>query len=240
MLELSYLKFYVNVSEVKLLGRVWLFATPWTVATRLLSPWNFPGKSTGMGCHFLLQGIFPTQGLNQGLPHCRQTHYHLSHQGSLSYVNVVFMKWYLMIILLFISQTKCLGYSIFSFLFSHKVMSNSLWPHELPHSRFPCPSLSPGVCSDSCPLSQWYYLAISSSAIPFFSCLQSFRASGSFPTSWLFASGSLSIGASASASVLPMNIQDWFPLGLTGLISLQSKGFWRKTRWGFFRQGKSL
>ena len=87
-----------------------------------------------------------------------------------------------------------------------------------------CPSPSPRVCSNSCPLSWWCHPAIPSSAVPFFSYPQSFLASGSFPVSWLFASGGQSIGASTSASVLPINIQDWFPLGLTGLISLQSKG----------------
>ena len=108
--------------------------------------------------------------------------------------------------------------------FSHSVMSDSLQPQGLQHSRLPCPSLSPRVCSDSCPLSQWCYIIISSSA-PFSFCLQSFPASGSFPINWLFTSGSQSIGA--SASVLPMNIQSWFPLGLVGLISLQSKGLSR-------------
>ena len=102
-------------------------------------------------------------------------------------------------------------------------MPDSLQPHGLQHARLPCPSLSPGVCSNSCPLSQWCYLSISSSAAPFSFCLQSFPASGSFPMSWLFASGGQSIGASALASVLPMNIQDWFPLGWTGFISLLSK-----------------
>ena len=91
----------------------------------------------------------------------------------------------------------------------------------------PCPSLSPRACSDSCPLSQWCSLVISSSATHFSFCFQSSPASGSFPVSFLFASGSQSIGTSASASVLPMNIQDWFPLGLTGLISLLSKGLSR-------------
>ena len=112
-------------------------------------------------------------------------------------------------------------------LFSNSVMSDSLWPHWLQHTRSPCPSLNPRVYSNSCPLNHWYHLTISSSVIPFSSCLQSFPASGSFPMSWFFTSGSQSVGASASASVLPMNIQDWFPLGLTGLITLQSKGFSR-------------
>ena len=111
-------------------------------------------------------------------------------------------------------------------LFTHSVMSNSLWPHGLQHARPPCPSPSPGACSNSCPLSQWCHPAISSSVIPFSSCLQSFPASGSFLTSWLFTSGGQSIGASALASVLAMNIQDWFPLnGLVG--SPCSKGLSR-------------
>ena len=103
-------------------------------------------------------------------------------------------------------------------------MSDCLRPHGLQHASLPCPSLSPKICSNSCPLSWWYHPTISSSVVPF-SCLQSFPASGSFPVSWLFTSSGHSIGA--SALVLPMNIQDWFPLGLTGLISLQSKGLSR-------------
>ena len=93
---------------------------------------------------------------------------------------------------------------------------------QLQHDRLPYPSLSPRVCSDSCPLSQWCHPTISSFVIPFYFCPQSFPASGSFPMSWLFASGSQSIWV--SASVLPGNFQDWFPLGWTGWISLQSKG----------------
>ena len=104
-------------------------------------------------------------------------------------------------------------------------MSDSLWPHGLQHARLPCLSASPGDCSDSRPLSWWCHPIITSSVIPFSSCLQSFQASESFPMSQFFSSGGQSIGA--SASVLPMNIQDWFPLGLTGLISLQSKGLSR-------------
>ena len=107
----------------------------------------------------------------------------------------------------------------------HSVMSNSLWHHKLQHTRLPCPPLSPGVCSQSCPLSQWCHPTISSSVTPFSSCPQSFPESGSFPKSWLFTSGGRSIGA--SASVFPMNIQSWFPLGWTGLISLTSKGLSR-------------
>ena len=100
--------------------------------------------------------------------------------------------------------------------FSHSVVSNSLWPRGLQHARLPCRSLSPGACSNSYPLSQWCHPTISSSVVPLSSCLQSFPASGSFQMSQLFASGGQSIGVSALASVLPMNIQDWFPLGWTG------------------------
>ena len=92
-------------------------------------------------------------------------------------------------------------------------MSDSLWPHRLQHASLPCPSLSPRVCSNSCALSQWSHLSISSSVVPFSSCPQSFPASGSFPMSQLFPSGGQRIAASASASVLPMDIQGWFPLG---------------------------
>ena len=109
-------------------------------------------------------------------------------------------------------------------LFSHSVMSDFLWPHGLQQARLPCASPIPGVCSDSCPLSLWCHPTISSSVIPFSSYLQSFPVSGSFPMSELFASGCQNIGASASASVLPMNIQD-YTLGLTGLIYLLSKDF---------------
>jgi len=108
--------------------------------------------------------------------------------------------------------------------FSHSVVSDSLYPHGLQHARLPCPSPTPRVYSKSCPLSWWYHPAISSSIVPFSSHLQSFPASGSFPVSQFFASGGQSIKVSASASVLPMNIQDWSPLGLTDWISLQSKG----------------
>ena len=103
----------------------------------------------------------------------------------------------------------------------------TLWPHGLQRTRLPCPSLSPRAYSNSCPLSQWCHATISSSVVPFPSCLQSFPASGYFPMIQVFTSGGQSIGASASASVLPMNIQSRFPLGLAGLISLLSKGLSR-------------
>ena len=110
---------------------------------------------------------------------------------------------------------------------SHSVMSDSMWPHGLQHTSLPCPSPTPRVYPNSCPLSQWYHPTISSSLVPFSSCLQSFPASGSFPMSQFFASGGQSIGVSASTSVLSMNIQDWFLLGLTRLVFLQSKGLSR-------------
>ena len=109
--------------------------------------------------------------------------------------------------------------------FSRWVMSDSLRPHELQHCRLPYPSLSPWLCSNSCPLSQWCHPSISSSVVSFSSCPQSFPASGSFPVSQLFTSGGQSIRA--SASVLPMSIQGWFPLGWTDLVSLLSKGLSR-------------
>ena len=111
--------------------------------------------------------------------------------------------------------------------FSCSVWSNSLWHHGLQHARPPYPSPSPRACSNSCPLSWQCHPIISSSVIPLSSCLQYFPVSGSFPMSQFFGSGGQSIGASASESVLPMNIQDWFPLGMTGLIFLLSNGLSR-------------
>ena len=152
-----------------------------------------------MGCHTLLQGIVPTQGWNPSL-HCRQILYHLIHQGSPN------------------------G-TISSVQFSCSVVTDS-WRPQLQHARPPCPSPTPGVYSNSCPLSQWYHPSISSSVVPFSSCPQSFPASGSFPMSQFFTSGGQSIGVSALTSVLPMNIQDWFPLGWTGWISLYWSYIW--------------
>ena len=170
-------------------------AIPCTVTHQAPLSWDSPGKNTGVGCHALLQGVFPTQGSNLGFPHGRQILYHLSHQGSVR--------------------------------FSHSVVSDSLQPHRLQHARHPCSSPTPRVYSDSCSLSWWYYPTISSFVLPFSSCLQSFPASGSFQISQFFTSGGQSIGISASASVLSVNIQDWCPLRWTGWISLQSKGLSR-------------
>ena len=137
-------------------------------------------------------------------------------------MNVTFLLYFFTLQVNF--QVSVLPHSV---QFSHSVVSNSFRPHELQHARPPWPSPTPIVYSDSCPLSQWCHPTISSSVISFSSCLQPFPASGSFQMSQFFTSGGQSIGMSASTSVLPMNIQDWFPLGWTGWISLQSKGLWR-------------
>ena len=132
----------------------------------------------------------------------------------------------------FVNSVQLSGYKLSTALVSSvqcscSVMSDSLWLHGLQHTRPPCPSKTPGVYSNSCPLSRWCHPMNSSSVIPFSSHLQSFPGSGSFQMSQFFASVGQSIGVSASASVLPMNIQDWFPLGWTGWISLLSKGLSR-------------
>ena len=114
-----------------------------------------------------------------------------------------------------------------SIQFNHSIMSDSLRSHQPQHARPPCPSPPPRVYPNSCPMSRWYHLTISSSVVPFSSCLQSFPTSGSFQMSQLFTTGGQNIGVSASASVLPMNTQDWYPLGWTSWISLQSKGLSR-------------
>ena len=127
-----------------------------------------------------------------------------------------------------IQETRIMASStISSVQFSHSVVCDSLRPHELQHTRPPCPSPTLGVHPNPRPLSRWCHPIISSFVVPFSSCLQSFPASGSFQMSQLFTSGGQSIGVSASTSVFPMNIQDWFPLEWTGWISLQSKGLSR-------------
>ena len=123
------------------------------------------------------------------------------------------------------SRVVCL-FSLSSVQVSCSVVSNYLRPYGLQHARLPCPSSTPGACSNPCPSSRWCHPTISCSVV-LFSCLQSFPASGSFPMSQFFASSGQSIGVAPLASVLPMNIQGWFPLPLTGLISFQSKGLSR-------------
>ena len=149
--------------------------------------------------------------------------------GTLSIFSTAFMTLKVLPYLQSIQLLTLFSPSFHSFFFFmcvyviHSVVSDSLQPRGLQHARFPCPSLSPWVCSNSCPLGQWCYLTIPSSATPFSFCFQSFSASGSFLMCWPFTSSGQS--TVASASVLPMNIQGWFPLELTGLISLLSKGF---------------
>ena len=156
-------------------------------------------------------------------------------KNALNYHLVLFSKatsvnheyWICLIKCIRLKKVRCKNINFSSVQFSHSVMSDSLWPHESLHARPPCSSPTPGVYSNPCPLSQWCHPAISSSVVPFSSCPQSFPASGSFQMSQLFAPGGQSTGVSASASVLPMNTQDWSPSGWIGWISLQSKGFLR-------------
>ena len=132
------------------------------------------------------------------------------------------------------------SFIVLTFQFSRSVVSDSVRPHGQQHARFPCPSPTPGAYSDSGPSHWWCHPTISSSVVPFFSSLQSFPASGSFPMSWFFTSGGQSTGVSASASVPPMNIQDWFPLGWTSWIFLQSKGLSRASPTPQFKSFSSL
>ena len=164
---------------------------------------------------------FPDQGLSSHSPHCKAVSQLLEHQGRLQLLLLLLMKsnWSI--------KNKLHHQKFMSVQFSRSVLYDSLRPHGLQHARPPCPSPTPGAYSNSCPLSWWRHPAISSSVIPFSSCPQSFPASGSFPMNQLFVSGGQSIGVSASASVLPMNAQDWSPLVWTGWISLQSKGLSR-------------
>ena len=182
----------------------------------LYSPWNSLGQNTGVGSLSLLQWIFPTQGSNPGLhiaggffTNCaiREVSYEVTKRNGI------------------IAHLCMLAEGLYNSV--QLLMSDSLQPHGLQYARLPCPPPSPRACLNLCSLSWWYYLTISSSAVLFSFGLQSFPASGSFPVSWLFASGGQSIRSAASAVVLLMSIHHWLPLGLTGLISLQSKGLSR-------------
>ena len=196
--------------EVKSLSCVQLFATPWTVAYQAPLSMEFSRQEYWSGLPFPLPGDLPDPGIEPSLPHCRQTLYHLSHHWPLGKRKFKLL-W---------NNTAHLFSSVQC---SRSVMFDSLWPHESQHAKPPCPSPTPGVYSNLCPLSWWCHPAISSSVVPFSSCPQSLPASGSFPMNQLFAWGIQSTGVSASASVLPVNTQDWSPLGWTGWISLQSK-----------------
>ena len=182
------------------LCHVWIFVTPWTVGCQ--APLSFTTFWSSSNSCPLGQWCHPTISASVS-PYPPVLN--LSHNQGL-------FQW-----------VRCSA----SVQFSCSVMSDSLWPHEPQHTRPPCPSPTPGVYPNSCPLSKWCHLTISSSVIPFSSCLQSFPTSGSFQMCQFLASGGQNTGASASTSVLPMNTQDWSPLGWTGWISLQSKGLSR-------------
>ena len=182
---------------------------------RFICPWDFPGKTTGVDCHFLFSfSPFPDSGIKPTSfesPLLAGRFFNTIPPGRPPNIT----KWFS------------------SVQFSHSVVSNSLRRHGLQHARPPSPSPTPGVYPNSCPLSRWCNPTISSSVVPFSSCLQSFPASGDFPASGTFQMSQLfpavgqSIGISSSTSVLPMNTQDWSPLGWTSWISLQSKGLSR-------------
>ena len=178
--------------------------------TRLLHPWDSPGKSIGKGCHCLLQ-MSRFQLLQLDL---KET-FHLC-------LPLMLHVW-----ILYFRGTQSMLKFFPSVQYSHSVMFDSLWAHGLQHSRLPSPSPTLGACSNSHPSSRWYDPTISSSVVPSASCLQSFPASGSFLMSQFFTSGGQIFGVLSSASVLPMNIENWFPLGWTGWISLQPKGLSR-------------
>ena len=219
---------WIFVVAVPSLNRIWLRPTPWTAAHRLPCPAVLPGVSSLMStelvmpsCCLILSSLSPPalnlsqhQGLFQWVHSSRQMakvlELQLQHQPFQWTFRVDFL-------------TESLSHH---HPFSCSVLSDSLWSRGLQHSRLPCPSPTPRAFSNSCPLSRWCHPTISSSVVPFSSCLQSFPASGSFPMSQFLASCGLSVGVSASTSVLPMNIQDWFPLGLPSLI-LQFKGLSR-------------
>ena len=177
--------------------------------TRLPHPWDSPGKNTGVGCHFLLQ-CMKVKSEREVAQSCPTLSMDCSLPGSS--IHGIF-------------QARVLEWGASVFSIQLLVTSYSLQPHGLQDIKLPCPSLSPRVCSNSCPLSRWCHPTISSSVFPFSSRLQSFPASWNFPMNQLFVSGGQSIGE--SATVLPMNIHGWFLLELTALISLLSKGLSR-------------
>ena len=191
-------------------SRVWLFATLWTAAHQAPLSMGFSRQEYWSGLPCPPPGDLPDPGikpLSLSLLHWLASSLSLaplcSRACAPQQVNP--------------ATTTITCYWESSVQFSHSVVSDSLPSHGLQHTRLPCPSPTPGACSDSCPLSRWCHPTTSSSLVPFSSSLQFFPASGSFPMSQFSTSGSQSIGASASASVLPLNIQDWFPLGLTVL-----------------------
>ena len=190
---------------------------------------KFSRQEYWSGLPFLSPGDFPDPGIKPGSPALQVDSLPSELPGKHCW-DLLPQKFSFKVVLLIdnaLGHPGVLMQMISSVQFSHSVVSNSLRPHGLQYARLPCPSPTLGAYSNSCPSSRWCHPTISSSVISLFSHLQSFPASGSFQMSQLFVSGGQSIGVSASASVLPMNIQDWFPLGWTGWFSLQSKGLWR-------------
>ena len=174
--------------------------------TRILRPWDSPGKNTGVACHFLLQcmKVKSESEVAQSCPTLSDpTDCTLPGSCVHGILQARVLEWGAIAF----SNICTINSLLFSQSVSHSVVSDSLQPHGLQHARLPCSSPSPRVCSNSCPSSRWCHPNISSSVVPFSPCLQSFPASGPFPMNQFFASGGQSIGASASASVLPMNIQ---------------------------------
>ena len=208
LLSISHLLLPTRV-VVQLLSRFRLFVTPVLQHIRLPCPSPFPGTCSNsctlsQWCHPTISSLVVPFSCPQSFPA----------SGSFP-ESWLCIRW---------PNYWNFSFSISSFQFSRSVMADSLQPHEPQHTRSPCPSPTPGVHPNPCPSSWWCHPTISSSVVPFSSCPQSFPASGSFQMSQLFTSGGQSIGVSASTSVLPMNTQDWSPLGWTGWISLQSKG----------------
>ena len=192
-------------------------------------------QQRGLAIHIYVS-ILPQTPLSSRLPHNIEqfpvlySRCYIVGPCLLSIKKFIFLNWRIIALqnfVVFCQTSTWISHQFSSVQFSHSVMSDSLWSHGLQHARPPCPLTTPGVYSNSCPLSWWCHPAISSSVAPFASRLQSFPASGSFKMSQFFAPGGQNIAVSASASVLPKNIQDWFPLGWTGWISLQSKGLSR-------------
>ena len=172
--------------------------------------------------YIYIKNILFHYGLSEGIEYSSLC-YIYRYSRTLLFIHSIYNSWHLLVP----NSHSIPPPPSLSVQFSCSVVSDSLRPHGLQHARPPCPSPTSRVYSNSCPLSRWCHPTISSSVVPFSSCPQSFPASGSFPMNQFFTSGGQSIGVSASTLVLPMNIQDWFPLGWTGWISLQSTGLSR-------------
>ena len=197
-------------------SRIWLFATPQTVAHQAPLSMGFSRQVYWSGLPFPTPEDLPNPGIEPGSLALQADSLLSELQGSPCYSVAMTIRLILCVV--------CFEKTISSVQFSCSVVSNSLWTHGLQQARLLCPSPTPGACSKSHPLSWWCHPTISSSVIPFSSHLQSFPASGSFHMNQFLASSGQRIGVSASTSVLPMNTQDWFPLGWTGWITLQFKG----------------